>query len=63
MEDQLINVFEKNANMLNSQLEAHNINLRLDRDQRKDHNDSLVDALKKVTDALIRVADKLTKDN
>ncbi|KAM7471575.1 hypothetical protein LguiA_009758 [Lonicera macranthoides] len=63
LEDRLINVLEKNANMLNSQLEAHNINLQLDRDQRKDHNDSLVDALKKVTDALIKVADKLTRDN
>ncbi|KAJ6358609.1 hypothetical protein OIU76_000346 [Salix suchowensis] len=46
-------------NMLKSQIQAQNTNCMLDREQRKDHNDSLVSALNKLTDALVKIADKL----
>lgn len=59
MEEQLINVLERNSKMLNAQLEAQNVNSQLDRDQRKDHANSLVAALSKLTDAIVRIADKL----
>ena len=55
----LIEVFEKNNNVLNAQLEAENTNRQLDRDQRKDYNDNLVSALNKISDALTKIADKL----
>ncbi|XP_011040388.1 PREDICTED: uncharacterized protein LOC105136660 [Populus euphratica] len=59
LEDRLINVLGRNMGMLNSQLKAQNINCQLDREQRKDHNDSLVSALNKLTDAIVKIADKL----
>ncbi|KAF8400072.1 hypothetical protein HHK36_015947 [Tetracentron sinense] len=59
LQDQLIGVLERNSRMLNTQLEAQNINCQLDRDQRKDHADSLVAVLSKLADALGRIADKL----
>ena len=52
-------ILERNSNMLCSQLEAQNINYQLDRDQRKEQADSLVAALNKLTDALVRIANKL----
>ncbi|KAI3673647.1 hypothetical protein L6452_39771 [Arctium lappa] len=58
-DDRLIEVLEKNANVLNAHLEAENTNRRLDRDQRKDYNDGLVSALNKISDALTKIADKL----
>lgn len=45
--------------MLNAQLEAQNMTCQLDRDQQKDHNENLVSALNKITDALTKIADKL----
>ncbi|XP_043687034.1 trihelix transcription factor ASR3-like isoform X2 [Telopea speciosissima] len=57
--DQLIEVLERNSKMLTAQLEAQNINCQLDRNQRKDHADSLVSVLSKLADALGRIADKL----
>ncbi|KAJ4959852.1 hypothetical protein NE237_019762 [Protea cynaroides] len=59
LQDQLVEVLERNSRMLVSQLEAQNINCQLDRDQRKDHADSLVSVLSKLADALGRIADKL----
>ncbi|KAG6747274.1 hypothetical protein POTOM_049670 [Populus tomentosa] len=59
LEDRLIKVLGRNMSMLNSQLQAQNINCQLDREQRKDHNDSLVSALNKLTDAIVKIADKL----
>ncbi|GMY19994.1 trihelix transcription factor ASR3-like [Fagus crenata] len=44
---------------LSAHLEAKNISCQLDRDQRKEHTDSLVVALSKVTDALVKIFDKL----
>ena len=58
-EEQLIKVLDRNSKMLNAQLEAQNVNFQLDRDQRKDHTNSLVAALSKLTDAIVRIADKL----
>ncbi|MFS7940290.1 putative transcription factor MYB family [Helianthus anomalus] len=57
--DRLIDVLEKNANMLNARMEAENTNCQLERDQRRDYNDSLVSALNKISDALTKIADKL----
>ncbi|KAJ0578498.1 hypothetical protein HanOQP8_Chr05g0196501 [Helianthus annuus] len=57
--DRLIDVLEKNANMLNARMEAENTNSQLERDQRRDYNDSLVSALNKISDALTKIADKL----
>ncbi|KAF8378072.1 hypothetical protein HHK36_029407 [Tetracentron sinense] len=59
LQDQLINVMERNSRMLCAQLEVQNNNCQLDRDQRKDHADSLVAVLSKLADALGRIADKL----
>lgn len=58
-DDRLIEVLEKNANMMNSRLDAENTNCQLDREQRKDYNDSLVSALNRISDALTKIADKL----
>ncbi|KAK6250336.1 hypothetical protein QQP08_011998 [Theobroma cacao] len=52
-------VLERNSNMLSSQLESQNINYQLDRDQRKEQADSLVAALNKLTDVLLRIVNKL----
>ncbi|KDP22538.1 hypothetical protein JCGZ_26369 [Jatropha curcas] len=57
--DRLIKVFERNGNLLSAQLEARNINLELDRHERKEQNASLVGVLQKLTDGLIRIAEKL----
>ncbi|KAK1569168.1 hypothetical protein Q3G72_033360 [Acer saccharum] len=59
MEDQLIKVLEKNSNMLTAQLEAQNINSQLDRDQRKEQSHSLAAAINNLTDALVKIANKL----
>ena len=59
LEDRLIKVLGRNMSMLNSQLQAQNINCQLDREQRNDHNDSLARALSKLTDAIVKIADKL----
>eukprot|EP00268_Persea_americana_P010659 TRINITY_DN14347_c2_g2_i2.p1 TRINITY_DN14347_c2_g2~~TRINITY_DN14347_c2_g2_i2.p1 ORF type:complete len:326 (-),score=79.79 TRINITY_DN14347_c2_g2_i2:105-1082(-) len=59
LQDQLIEVLEQNSRMLIAQIEAQNTNCQLDRDQRKDHSDSLVGVLGKLADALDRIADKL----
>lgn len=59
MQYQLIDVLERNGKMLTAQLEAQNNSFQLDREQRKDHADSLVAVLNKLADALGRIADKL----
>ncbi|KAF5730999.1 hypothetical protein HS088_TW19G00602 [Tripterygium wilfordii] len=55
----LTRVLEMNTNMLNTQLEAHNLNCKLDRDQQKEQNDNFLGALRRLTDAVGRIADKL----
>ncbi|XP_057495787.1 trihelix transcription factor ASR3-like isoform X1 [Actinidia eriantha] len=56
---QLIKVLEKNGRMVCAQLESQNTNSQLDREQRKDHANSLVAVLNKLADALGRIADKV----
>lgn len=59
LQTQLIDVLERNGQMLTTQLEAHNENFQLDREQRKDDVNSLIGVLNKLSDALARIADKL----
>ncbi|XP_042500718.1 trihelix transcription factor ASR3-like isoform X2 [Macadamia integrifolia] len=59
LQDHLVKVLERNSGMLAAQLESQNVNCQLDRDQRKDHADSLVAVLSKLADALGKIADKL----
>lgn len=53
---------EKNSKMMTAQLEAHNKNSQLEREQNKEHNNNLLTAIKNVTDALVRIADKLSTE-
>ncbi|VVB01995.1 unnamed protein product [Arabis nemorensis] len=59
MQNQLIEILERNGQLLAAQLEVQNSNLKLDREQRKDHSDSLVAVLNKLADAVAKIADKL----
>ncbi|KAK1281468.1 hypothetical protein QJS10_CPB22g00480 [Acorus calamus] len=59
LQNRLINVLEQNSQMMTAQLEAQNINCRLDREQRKEQADGLLGVLNKLADALSRIADKL----
>jgi hypothetical protein len=56
---QLLQVLERNSRMVAAQLEAQNINLQLDRVQRKEQTDSLLGVLNKLADSLSKIADKL----
>ncbi|KAJ4756113.1 Trihelix transcription factor GTL1-like protein [Rhynchospora pubera] len=56
---QLLQVLERNSRMVAAQLEAQNINLQLDRDQRREQTNSLLGVLNKLADVLTRIADKL----
>lgn len=60
LQDQLINVLEENFQMLSAQIQAKTINYERDRNQRKDQNDSLIEVLNKLTDAVVKIADKLS---
>ncbi|KAG6523915.1 trihelix transcription factor ASR3-like [Zingiber officinale] len=55
----LIEVLERNSRMLTAQLEAQHLNCQLDRDQRKDQANALLNVLGKLADALGKIADKL----
>ena len=59
LQSKLIEILDRNSRMVAAQLEAQNINSRLDREQRKDQVGSLLGVLGKVADALYRIADKL----
>ncbi|XP_019181001.1 PREDICTED: trihelix transcription factor ASR3 isoform X2 [Ipomoea nil] len=59
LQHQLVKALERNGKLLSSQLEAQNAHLQLDREQRKDHVNSLIAVLNKLSDALGRIADKL----
>lgn len=58
LQGQLVEILDRSSQMV-AQLEAQNINSRLDREQRKDQVSSLLGVLGKVADALYRIADKL----
>nr|CAB3484377.1 unnamed protein product [Digitaria exilis] len=59
LQGQLVEILDRSSQMVAAQLEAQNINSRLDREQRKDQVSSLLGVLSKVADALYRIADKL----
>ncbi|GLJ09431.1 hypothetical protein SUGI_0109660 [Cryptomeria japonica] len=59
LKQQLLSILERNGQLLSAQVEAHNLNCQLDRDQRNEHAESLVGVLGKLADALGRIADKL----
>lgn len=55
----LVRALDRNGKLVSSQLEAQNMHFEQDREQRKDHVNSLVAVLTKLADALGRIADKL----
>ncbi|KAK9080580.1 hypothetical protein SSX86_000338 [Deinandra increscens subsp. villosa] len=57
--ERLLDVLEKNTNMLSTRIDAENTNCQLDRDQRKEFNNSLLSSLNRISDALTKIADKL----
>ncbi|XP_042048697.1 trihelix transcription factor ASR3-like isoform X3 [Salvia splendens] len=59
VQHELVEALEKNGRLLQSQLEAHNTHLELDREQRNVHVNSFITVLSKLADALGRIADKL----
>lgn len=59
MQNQLIEILERNGQLLAAQLEVQNTNFKLDREQRKDHSDNLVAVLNKLADAVAKIAEKL----
>ncbi|OAY42540.1 trihelix transcription factor ASR3 [Manihot esculenta] len=59
VQNQLIDILEKNGKLLTAQLEVQNTNFQLEREQRKEHADGLVAVLNKLADALGKIADKL----
>ncbi|XP_057773882.1 trihelix transcription factor ASR3 isoform X2 [Salvia miltiorrhiza] len=59
LQHELIEALEKNGRLLNSQLQAQNTHLQLDREQRNGHVNSFITVLNKLADALGRIADKL----
>lgn len=59
LQNQLIDVLERNGKVVASHLDAQNTHFQLDREQRKTHSDSLVAVLNKLADALVRISEKL----
>ncbi|PUZ46917.1 hypothetical protein GQ55_7G121800 [Panicum hallii var. hallii] len=59
LQGQLVEILDRSSQMVAAQLEAQNINSRLDREQRKEQVSSLLGVLGKVADALYRIAEKL----
>ncbi|GKV17423.1 hypothetical protein SLEP1_g27937 [Rubroshorea leprosula] len=57
--DQLIKVLERNGSLINEQIQAQNTNCQLDRDQGKEHTESLIAAINKLTEAVVKIANKL----
>uniref|UniRef100_A0A803NDV7 Myb-like domain-containing protein n=1 Tax=Chenopodium quinoa TaxID=63459 RepID=A0A803NDV7_CHEQI len=58
-EEQLLKVLEENNRLLNAQLESHNKNCQLEREQRKQNYNELMSTLSKLTDVLSKIAEKL----
>ncbi|CAL8993562.1 unnamed protein product [Prunus brigantina] len=59
LQNQLIDVMERNGKVLSDYLHAQNSHSQLDREQRKEHSDSLIAVLNKLADAFMRIAEKL----
>ncbi|KAL2935602.1 Trihelix transcription factor ASR3 [Bienertia sinuspersici] len=58
-ETQILKVLEENNKLLNAQLDIQNKNFQLDREQRKEIKDALVATLGKLSDVLMKIAEKL----
>ncbi|KAL9243366.1 hypothetical protein vseg_017261 [Gypsophila vaccaria] len=58
-EAEMMQVLEETNKMVNTQLDIHSKNVQLDREQRKETTDVLVAALGKLTDVLVKIAEKL----
>eukprot|EP00250_Pteridium_aquilinum_P018017 c23896_g1_i3 orf=151-423(+) len=56
---QLFSLLENNSRVLAAHVQSQNLNSQLDRDQRKEHAESLVAVLGKLADALEKIADRL----
>ncbi|CAN6551042.1 unnamed protein product [Malus baccata var. baccata] len=59
MQNQLVDVMERNSKVLADYLHAQNSHSQLDREQRKEHSDNVVAVLNKLADAFMRIAEKL----
>ncbi|GJU25278.1 hypothetical protein Tco_1163899 [Tanacetum coccineum] len=59
LNNQLIEAMERNGILLSTQLKIQNNNSQLDREQRRDHANSLFEVLNKLADVMVRIADKL----
>lgn len=56
---QLYSMLETSSQVLTAHVESQNVNSQLDRNQRKEHMESLVGVLGKLADALGKIAEKL----
>ncbi|KAL9256910.1 Trihelix transcription factor ASR3-like protein [Drosera capensis] len=59
MKKEIFKVLDANSKMIKEQLEIHNNNWTLDREQRKEDSKSLAAALNKLAEAIGKIADKL----
>lgn len=59
MQQQLVEILDRNSRMMTEQLEAQNMNCRLDREQRADMARSVVEVLGKLAEAIGKIAEKL----
>ncbi|KAI5078517.1 hypothetical protein GOP47_0006188 [Adiantum capillus-veneris] len=59
LKSHLFALLENNSRILAAHVQSQNLNSQLDRDQRKEHADSLVAVLGKLAEALGRIADRL----
>ncbi|KAH7442664.1 hypothetical protein KP509_03G098100 [Ceratopteris richardii] len=59
MKSHLFALLENNSRIMAAHVQSQNLNSQLDRDQRKEHADSLIAVLGKLADALGRIADRL----
>lgn len=59
VKSQLFSLLEKNSRVLAAHVQSQNLNSQLDRDQRKEHAESLVAVLGKLADALEKIANRL----
>eukprot|EP00249_Psilotum_nudum_P020742 c27827_g1_i3 orf=289-1356(-) len=57
--NQLFTMLENNSRVLTAHVESQNINSQLDRNQRKEHAESMVSVLGKLADALAKIAERL----
>lgn len=59
IKSQLFALLENNSRVLAAHVQSQNLNSQLDRDQRKEHAESLVAVLGKLADALEKIANRL----